>query len=116
MTDITGKEFTTTLLIAVFVLAQPFVPVAVTEYELLLVGFTVKFPPEILNTFTPVALGLITAEFPAQMDGLFTVMVGLELTEMVLIAVLELAQPNELKPEMPTVVLFVGAKVVLPLE
>ena len=59
----------------------------------MVVGFTLKLPPVILNTVMPAAVGVMATELPEQMVALLTVIVGVVFTETLLTAVLELTQP-----------------------
>jgi hypothetical protein len=90
---IVGAAFIETTETAVFDATHPLVPVPVTENEVVDDGLTVKLPPVILNALIPAAVGVITAELPAQMVALLTVIVGVVLTDTLATAVLEAAQP-----------------------
>ena len=56
-------------------------------------GLTVKVPPVMLNAEIPVAVGVITTGLPAQVAPLFTIILGVILTETNATAVFELRQP-----------------------
>ena len=60
---------------------------------MLLTGLTVKFPPLMLNTDIPAALGVIITELPEQIVALLTEMIGVVFTVINETAVLELTQP-----------------------
>ena len=70
----------------------------VTEYEALETGLTLNAPPVMLNVEMPTAAGVITTELPKQIEALFTVIVGVVLTDTEATAVLELTQPFVLVP------------------
>ena len=72
--DTVGIAFTTTVEIAVFDDTQPLVPVPVTAYVPVTAGLTMSLPPLIVYVLAPP--GIMVAEPPAQMVGLFTVIVG----------------------------------------
>jgi len=98
LTLIVGVVFTEIVETAVLEAAQPFVPVPVTEYEVLAEGVTVKLPPVMLNAVIPAAVGVIATDVLEQIVALLTLIVGVVFTEMVEIAVLEAAQPLVLVP------------------
>ena len=73
-TETKGEVITVTLEIAVLKELQPAVLVPVTEYDVLINGFTIALPPLILYELAP--LGVKVKFFPEQIDPLLTETVG----------------------------------------
>ena len=80
----TGKEFTVTTDVAVFVDAQPKELVPVTEQLVVVVGLTIEAPPEIKYEAAPD--GTMVNDLPVQIAPLLTERVGDGFTVIVFVA------------------------------
>jgi hypothetical protein len=109
-----GESTTVIVLITVFELTHPFVPVPVTVYEVLTVGDTIELPP--LMVYVPAPEGTIVKEVPEQILPLLTEIVGEGLMETLLTAVFEPIQPFVPVPVTLYDVLMVGDTMALPPE
>lgn len=96
LTVITGRVLIETLATAVFELRHPAELVPVTEYDVFVVGDTVKVFPVIVYVDAPE--GTITNDEPEQIDPLFTVITGKLLTVTLATAVVVPTQPAALVP------------------
>jgi hypothetical protein len=96
LTASVGVVFTLTVETAVLEAGQPAADTPVTEYDVVVFGDTVKFPLVIVYILAPV--GTIATELPEQIVALFTLNVGVVLTDTVATAVFVAAQPALLDP------------------
>jgi hypothetical protein len=98
LSDATGVLNTVTVLIAVFVPAQPNALVPVMKYTALNVGDTTGFPPE--NVYENAPAGFRVKDCPEHIVPLLTVIVGLGFTVTLDTTVFALMQPCTLVPVM----------------
>jgi hypothetical protein len=85
-----GVVLTLTVDTMVLEAGQPLAAVPVTEYDVVAFGDTVKFPPLIVYVLAPE--GTMATELPEQIVALFTLSVGVVLTDIVETAVFEATQ------------------------
>ena len=96
LTVMIGLGLTLKLLIARACDTQPALLVPATVYVVLIAGFTTALPPCMVYVVAP--FGLMVKLWPAQMVPLLTVIVGLGLTDKLLVAKACDKQPAALVP------------------